>query len=120
MLRTIIKRFSKIDIVKQGDIRGKKFTKEEVEKYLDPFGFLDTNEYDEAKNKVESKVELSKKEKEQSDISKKLEEISKIEDPKLKADMIEKNLPKEYGFKYNGPEPTKFGDWNIKGKCSDF
>jgi len=31
-----------------------------------------------------------------------------------------KNMPKEYGLKYNGPEPTRYGDWVIKGKCVDF
>lgn len=31
-----------------------------------------------------------------------------------------KILPKEIGFKYKGPEPTKFGDWSHKGRCTDF
>ncbi|KAL8438707.1 hypothetical protein Efla_005245 [Eimeria flavescens] len=26
----------------------------------------------------------------------------------------------EFGFKYKGPEPTKHGDWAIKGRVSDF
>jgi hypothetical protein len=118
MLRRIIKKFSEknsnIEIIKVGDVKnfGKKFSKEEVEKYLDPFGFLDTNDY------VQNKPEPSASE--EDNIVKKLDEIEKIEDPKLKADMKEKSMPKEYGFKYSGPEPTKFGDWNIKGKCSDF
>jgi len=50
----------------------------------------------------------------------KLEEIEKIEDPVLKADEKSKNMPKEYGYKYNGPEPTRYSDWEIKGKCVDF
>ena len=116
--RIIVKSFSKIDIKKHGDVMGKKFTKEEVEKYLDPFGFLNKNEYEEAKKEV--KQEPNKVQNEGENLVQKLEEIQKIEDPKLKADMIEKSLPKEYGFKYHGPEPTKYGDWNIKGKCSDF
>lgn len=29
-------------------------------------------------------------------------------------------MPTEYGYKYNGPEPTRYGDWDIKGKCVDF
>lgn len=57
---------------------------------------------------------------ETKDKIKKLEEIEKIEDPVLKADEKSKNMPKEYGYKYNGPEPTRFGDWEIKGKCVDF
>jgi hypothetical protein len=117
MLKSIFKNFSKIDIQKQGDLLGKKFSKEEVKKYLDPFGFLNKSEYDEAK-KVEAKIKTPNAE--QPNLTQKLEEIQKIEDPKLKADMIEKSMPKEYGYKFNGPEPTKYGDWNIKGKCSDF
>jgi hypothetical protein len=27
---------------------------------------------------------------------------------------------KEYGFKIKGPEPTRYGDWERKGKCVDF
>jgi hypothetical protein len=26
----------------------------------------------------------------------------------------------EYGFKPKGPEPTRFGDWEVRGKCVDF
>lgn len=28
-------------------------------------------------------------------------------------------LPPEYGG-YAGPEPTRYKDWEIKGRCSDF
>ena len=50
----------------------------------------------------------------------KLEEIEKIEDRKVRADEKIKNMPKEFGYKYGGPEPTRYGDWEVKGKCSDF
>ena len=29
------------------------------------------------------------------------------------------NLPKEFGG-VKGPEPTRFGDWENKGRCTDF
>ncbi len=29
-------------------------------------------------------------------------------------------MEKEFGYKIDGPEPTRFGDWEIKGKCYDF
>ena len=29
-------------------------------------------------------------------------------------------MPLEYGFKYKGPEPTRYGDWERRGKCVDF
>jgi len=28
-------------------------------------------------------------------------------------------MPKEIGGP-NGPEPTRYGDWEVKGRCSDF
>lgn len=31
-----------------------------------------------------------------------------------------KPMQPEYGFKPKGPEPTRFGDWQVKGKCVDF
>ena len=30
------------------------------------------------------------------------------------------DIGKEYGFKIKGLEPTRFGDWERKGRCSDF
>lgn len=29
-------------------------------------------------------------------------------------------MPKEFGFKYDGAEPTRHGDWEHKGRCTDF
>ena len=66
--------------------------------------------------KNETKIILEKKE----DILVKLDNVDKIHDPAKRADEKCKIMPKEYGYKYNGPEPTRYGDWNIKGKCVDF
>lgn len=30
------------------------------------------------------------------------------------------NGSEEYGFKYEGPEPTTYGDWSHKGRVTDF
>ena len=38
-------------------------------------------------------------------------------DPAIKP--ISKNLPPETGGPA-GPEPTRFGDWEQKGRCTDF
>ena len=54
------------------------------------------------------------------DIVQKLENLEEIKDPAKKADEKCKIMPTEYGYKYNGPEPTRYGDWDIKGKCVDF
>ena len=43
------------------------------------------------------------------------EEMENIEDPKLRADEKCKNMPEEFGYKYKGPEPTRYGDWEVKG-----
>jgi hypothetical protein len=29
-------------------------------------------------------------------------------------------MEEEFGFKVKGPEPTRFGDWERKGRVSDF
>ena len=34
--------------------------------------------------------------------------------------LLEDTIEEEYGFFYKGPEPTRFGDWNHKGRVSDF
>ena len=32
---------------------------------------------------------------------------------------VQKKLPKEIGG-VEGPEPTRYGDWEHKGRCTDF
>jgi hypothetical protein len=32
---------------------------------------------------------------------------------------VPKPMPKEIGGP-RGPEPTRYGDWEVKGRCSDF
>lgn len=38
---------------------------------------------------------------------------------KLDPRAVAKDLPPERGG-YGGPEPTRFGDWEHKGRCTDF
>lgn len=33
--------------------------------------------------------------------------------------MVPEQMPGEIGGP-KGPEPTRFGDWEVKGRCSDF
>ena len=35
------------------------------------------------------------------------------------ADREPKPMPKEIGGP-KGPEPTRYGDWEVKGRCTDF
>lgn len=47
---------------------------------------------------------------------------AKIEEEKSSEslDMTGKPMAKEYGLLPKGKEPTRYGDWEIKGKCVDF
>jgi len=36
-----------------------------------------------------------------------------------KAELAKKPMPKEIGGP-KGPEPTRYGDWEQKGRCTDF
>ncbi len=41
-------------------------------------------------------------------------------DPKnAEAKEAKPQMPKEIGGP-KGPEPTRYGDWEVKGRCSDF
>lgn len=44
-------------------------------------------------------------------------DVVKAADLNRKADKT--NIEKELGG-YDGPEPTRFGDWEHKGRCTDF
>ena len=47
--------------------------------------------------------------------------VEEIELKSEKSKEIEVNeWPPEYGFKVKGLEPTRYGDWERKGKCVDF
>ncbi|CAI2383754.1 unnamed protein product [Moneuplotes crassus] len=85
---------------------GKQFTDEEIEKYIDPRGF--TKEID-----MENYEEV---EPNQKDGNTEKKDENNAEGYKFKHNY----KYKEYGFKHKGPEPTRHGDWEIKGRCSDF
>jgi hypothetical protein len=46
------------------------------------------------------------------------DESEKVE-PKPVGAAVQKPLPKEIGGA-KGPEPTRYGDWEHKGRCTDF
>ena len=41
------------------------------------------------------------------------------EKPDAEAKPAPAQLPKEIGGP-KGPEPTRYGDWEVKGRCTDF
>ena len=49
--------------------------------------------------------------------------LSMNEQPKPEQDkpqpVAQKPMPKEIGGP-KGPEPTRYGDWEVNGRCSDF
>lgn len=93
---------------------GKKFSEKEVEKLLDPMGFIKKDEVPEYEG---------------LDAQGKLKDFKKaLDDPKEKKFNYEghnvkehiKDMKEEVGFKHKGPEPTRYGDWEKKGRVSDF
>lgn len=93
----------------------KKFTEREIEKFLDPMGFLKKEEiadYD-VLNSAKKKDDFEKILKDQKPPEKKV-----YTSPNVKSHINE--MEPEYGFKAKGPEPTRYGDWEKKGRVSDF
>jgi len=58
-----------------------------------------------------------------ADVSPHLGAMNETSDPAADAEPPKKPvppvLPKEIGGT-NGPEPTRYGDWEHKGRCTDF
>lgn len=99
---------------------GTKIEKKDLEKLLNPTGFLDPDEIDEYEGVDEDGKLIQVKPSEKS--SKKTEinpEKFQTEASKAAAEKAATMVP-EYGFKVKGPEPTRYGDWERKGRCSDF
>lgn len=99
----------KINSIKVNDVKsfGRKFSKEEIHKYLDPYGFLNKDEYEKINQAKQTNDETIKLDSQKNNPC----ENHKIDISKL---------PKEYGMKPSGPEPTRYGDWEKNGRCSDF
>ena len=38
----------------------------------------------------------------------------------VRKDLEGNMIGKEYGFRVKGPEPTRYGDWERNGRCTDF
>ena len=82
----------------------KKFSDDEVKKYLDPMGFL---------------KDMSEKDREQyRQVQEQMEEEKRTSEKSYPNELNDKF--EEFGFKYQGKEPTRFGDWEHKGRCTDF
>lgn len=45
--------------------------------------------------------------------------LAEAEARRVEADRLRKPLPKELGGR-NGPDPARYGDWEVKGIASDF
>lgn len=84
---------------------GKEFTMDEVREIVDPKGFV--------KKKSDYEYKELPKEGEQVDESHPMHELKPFPN---KAN----DIGKEYGFKIKGLEPTRYGDWERKGRCTDF
>ena len=72
---------------------GERLDKEIGDKYLNPEVYLQDSEY---------KAESAEK------------------DPNISYDKDGNPMPEEFGYKVKGLEPTRYGDWERKGRCFDF
>lgn len=55
------------------------------------------------------------------EIQKHLNPLGTLEPSKENIEKIENNeMEEEFGYKVKGPEPTRYGDWERKGRCTDF
>ena len=118
---------------------GEKMDSKISEKYLNPIGFLKDTEFeeydglDEKGNLIEKEIlKLKKKkfkkknieidyEKNKNTYFEKIKQIEHEDYLKRQKELLDHpELDKEYGFKTKGPEPTRYGDWQHKGKCVDF
>eukprot|EP00388_Colpodella_angusta_P013664 GDKJ01034254.1.p1 GENE.GDKJ01034254.1~~GDKJ01034254.1.p1 ORF type:complete len:139 (+),score=21.61 GDKJ01034254.1:36-452(+) len=93
------------------EIMNYKVNRRENKLFITPKAILDTQQEQHTQNQTTMNTE-------------KHENLEKITDFRTVADAFENDTVGskngEYGFRYKGPEPTKFGDWNIGGRCSDF
>jgi len=92
----------------------KKFSEKEVEKLLDPMGFVDKRDL----NSYEGLTADGKLKKVLEENPNSQEKTYNYDNHNVKPHV--KEMPKEYGFKVTGPEPTRYGDWEKKGRVSDF
>lgn len=94
-----------------GGLRGKMSAKE-MERLMNPLGFLDEKEEVEVKEQISKAEELRR-------VIAKYEQEKKVE--KKEPYQLDKNgMPPEVGFKVKGPEPTRYGDWIGRGRLTDF
>lgn len=49
-----------------------------------------------------------------------VEVVENVEAGEVASERGQQTLPKEVGNKPKGPEPTRYGDWERAGRCSDF
>ena len=119
---------------------GEKLDLKISDKYLNPIGFLKDSEFEEYEgidkkgNLIEKEIlklknnKKIKKEKNEIDYEKNkndyFDKIKKMEHKEYlnrqKELLDHPEMEKEYGFTTKGPEPTRYGDWQHKGKCVDF
>lgn len=119
-MKSVIKRFfsgagDKIKVVKVTDSKiknfGLSFSQDEMHKYLDPFGFLNKDEKEEVSILIKA---------EEADLKKNNNKEDAKTNDSANTKITKEQMPKEYGMKPKGPEPTRYGDWERNGKCVDF
>ncbi len=98
---------------------GEKLKADIGDKYLNPYGFLKETEFEEyegvgiKKNEFEEAALQNKRQEPEDKVNTNQANSASVVSP-------ENNGANEYGFKVKGLEPTRFGDWERKGRCFDF
>ena len=101
---------------------GTKISEKEIQNFMNPIGFLKESDYKNYEG-INEKNKIIEKKNLKIDINEKNKKFNSDESVKKAENnnsIKEKSMSKEYGFKTKGPEPTRYGDWENKGRCTDF
>ena len=103
---------------------GTKIAKEDLKNLMNPIGFLNENEKGDYTGPGDNdSKQVDQNEKVDNVDADSMKEIKTSEEDFFDKDkkICKDNGKEEYGFKYTkGPEPTRYGDWEKKGRCFDF
>lgn len=102
-------------------VQGTKFSKKQIDNLMNPKGFLDPKEYKDYDG-VETIPEKQPEMKEAKTAATTEASVDKSTSATSAETSKKPAEPDngEYGFKIKGPEPTRYGDWERKGRCFDF
>ena len=100
---------------------GERLDKKIGDKYLDPYGFLNETDFkDYDIDSPEQKAQTEKLGEKETEAFNEKSPAPQTQNTMEDSGKTGNDIPEEFGFKAKGPEPTRFGDWQHKGRCTDF